>query len=412
MFILTLAWRNLWRNFRRTGIAVGAMTLALVVELLYSGIVVGMVNGMEKDATGYELGDVQIVVEGYPSKPSIYSLIPHDEEIIGELEERGYRATGRLFAGGLAASGELSAGALFVGLDPVRDAATMDLDAAVARGEWLDDADPHGVVVGGGLARVLALEVGDELLVLSQAADGSMANELFEVRGVLLSVAAGMGRAGILMTENTFRELMVLPHGSHRVLVRRPAGVSLSEADEVVRQIVSEQEPGEEGPLEVMTWKEVNPFLAQYMDTAAGAVLILYLIIYLAVGILILNAMLMAVFERIREFGVLKAIGYSPAQVMGMMVAEALMQAAIASVLGVLLAAPGMWYLQVVGIDVGRLSGMAMAGLTMPAVIRGEYTVGTCQVPVLMLYVISFIAVLYPAAKAAWISPVEAMHHQ
>ncbi len=129
-------------------------------------------------------------------------------------------------------------------------------------------------------------------------------------------------------------------------------------------------------------------------------------------GILILNAMLMAVFERIREFGVLKAIGYGPLQVLSMMIAEGMIQAVVATILGFILAAPGMWYLATYGINVGVLGGVQMAGLTMPPVWQAHYTLETVRVPVLMLFFIVFFAVLYPALKAAWIRPVEAIHHQ
>ncbi|MEZ4316397.1 MAG: FtsX-like permease family protein [Myxococcota bacterium] len=409
MIVLKMAWRNVWRNYRRSLVTIAAMTLALFVELLYAGLVTGLVYGMEEDATAYELGDVQIFAKDYPTRPSIYEKVDDPDALLQKLDAGGFPATARLFGGGLAASGELSSGASFVGIDPVRDAATMDLHTAVAEGRWLDDADPRGVVVGRGLARVLDLELGDEVLVLSQAADGSVANDLFEVRGILFSVAAGLDRGGILMTESTFRELMVFPSGAHRIYVRKPREMGLAEAGEAVKALVGTPEGT---PIDVMTWKEVQPMLAQYIDSVAGVVVVLYFIVYLAVGILILNAMLMAVFERIREFGVLKAIGYGPFQVFSMMVAEGLLQAVVATVIGVVLAAPAMYYLQVVGIDVGTLGGMQMAGLTMPAVWNAYYTVQTTQVPVFMLFFIVFFAVLYPAVKAAWISPVEAMHHQ
>jgi putative ABC transport system permease protein len=217
-------------------------------------------------------------------------------------------------------------------------------------------------------------------------------------------VAAGLDRGGVVMVEARFRELFVFPTGAHRIFVRRPAGEGLVEATDRVRALA----PAE---LDVKTWKQIQPMLAQYIDSVAGVVVIIYLIVYLAVGILILNAMLMAVFERIREFGVLKAIGYGPGQVFSMMVAEALVQASVATVLGGLIALPGMVWLQRVGIDVGTLGGLQMAGMTMPAIWKGSYTLATVRVPVVMLFVIAVAAVLWPAAKAAWIQPVEAMRH-
>ncbi len=417
MNVLTLAWRNVWRNSRRTAITIAAMTLALFVELLYSGLVTGLVYGMEEDATAYEMGDVQVFAEGYLTKPSLYDAVPEHEALLAKLDAAGYPAAARLFGGGLAASDELSAGVMFVGIDPVRDAVALDLHLAIAEGQWLDNTDAKGVVVGRGLARTLALELGDEVVVLSQAADGSVANDLFRVRGVLMSVAAGLDRSAILMPESTFRELMVFPGGAHKILVRKPRTVDLDEATSVVAGLVEAQrvEPAiGEGAIaiDVMSWKQVNPFLAQYIDSVAGIIVIIYFIVYVAVAILILNAMLMAVFERIREFGVLKAIGYGPGQVLTMMIAEGMFQAVVATALGLIVAAPFMYYLQVYGINVGMLGGVQMAGMTMPPIWNAHYTLGGIQVPILMLFVIVFFAVLYPALKAAWISPVQAMHHQ
>lgn len=406
MLVLKMAWRNTWRNHRRSAITIAAMTLALVVELLYAGLVSGLVYGMEEDATAYELGDVQVFARGWLTRPSLYDAVDDADALLTKLDAAGYPATPRLFGGGLAASEDLSAGVQLVGIDPARDARAMDLHLAIAEGSWLDPQAPRQVVIGRGLARNLALSLGDELLVLSQAADGSVANELFEVRGILMSVAAGLDRSAVLMTDGAFRELMVFPDGAHKLFVRKSREQALPDAEAAIRALVDDD------ALDVKTWKQVNPWLAQYIDSVEGVIVVIYLIVYVAVGILILNAMLMAVFERIREFGVLKAIGYSPMQVLTMMIAEGMIQACVATALGVAVAAPGMWYLQVHGIDVGRLGGMQMVGMTMPPVWHGNFTLATTRVPVIMLFVIVFCAVIWPALKAARISPVEAMHHQ
>ncbi len=384
MLILKMAWRNVWRNTRRSAITIAAMTLALFMELLYSGLVQGLVIGMTEDATAYELGDVQVFTKGYLTKPSIYDTVPDHERILQQLEAKGYRATERLFGGGLSASGELSSGAMFVGIDPVQDAATLDLHEAIAEGQWLSDDDPKGILVGRGLARTLALEIGDEVVVLSGAADGSVANDLFQVRGILMSVAAGLDRSAILMTESTFRELMALPEGAHKIFVRKPIDTPLPQAKDDVLAVVG---TGDDAPA-VKTWKEVSPFLAQYIDSVSSVVVVMYVIVYLAVGILVLNAMLMAVFERIRELGVLKAIGYSPTQVLSMMLVEGLIQGVVATVLGITLATPVMWYMGTYGVNVGALGGMEMAGMTMPPIWLGRYTPDVLVVPILILFVI------------------------
>jgi len=325
-----MAWRNVWRNHRRSGITIAAMTVALVVELLYSGMVTGLVIGMEEDAISLDTGDIQITTPAYNKKPSLFEVVDDHESLIGQLEAEGFEASPRLFSGGLAAAGDFSAGVSLIGVDPVRDATVLDLHQFVGEGAWLDDTDPLGVVVGKGLARTLDLELGSEVVMLSQAADGSTANELFTVRGILLTVAASTDRSGIFMTESTFRELMVLPDGAHRIIIRRPVGSDLVASGDQIRDLFGLPPAAEQNAVEleakvaaltdpdappmevptyavaVKTWKEINPMLAQYIDSVAGIIVVIYLIMYLAVAILILNAMLMAVYERIREFGVLQ----------------------------------------------------------------------------------------------------------
>ena len=407
--ILKMAWRNVWRNWRRSGITIAAMTLALMAELLYSGLVAGLVVGMEEDATEFDLGDVQIFRTGYLTRPSLYNAVENDEAILQRLADAGYPATGRLFSGGLAASGDQSAGVGFIGLDPQADATALALHKAVAQGHWLDKSDADGVVIGRGLARILGVELESEIVVLSQASDGSIANDLFHVRGILSSVAAGMDRGTILMTDDAFRELMAWPTGVHKIIVKRPPHVGLEEARATIASLAGVTEDGD---LEAKTWRELNPFLAQYLESVSSVIVIVYFIVYVAVAILILNAMLMAVFERIREFGVLKAIGYGPMHVLAMMLVEGLIQAVVATGLGLVFAAPLMAYLAVYGVNVGVLGGIQMAGMTMPPVWYGVYSLEGMLVPIGMLFFIVMIAVMWPAAKAAWISPVQAMRHQ
>jgi ABC-type lipoprotein release transport system permease subunit len=402
--LFRMAWRNVWRNPRRSGVTIAAMALALVMEVLYGGLVDGMIVDMEEDAVGFELGDAQVMAPDYLDRPSLYAVLPDSAALIAALEGEGLSVAPRLQAGGLAAAGEQSAGVMIVGLDPARDAGVLQLHEAVAAGAWLDPAAPGEVVVGRGLARALGLSVGSELVVLSQAADGSVANALFTVRGVLASVGAGVDRSGVLLTEPAFRDLMVLPDGVHKLVLRAAPGTTPEQAAASAQALA----PG----AKVMTWAELNPILAQMLGSVRVTLVVVYLVIYVAVAILILNAMLMAVFERVREFGVLKAIGYGPGQVLLMMLMEGLLQAVVATAIGLAVAAAPAWYLQTHGIDVGALGGVSMVGVTMPPVWRGVFSPVSVQLPVVLLFFIALVAVALPAAKAAWIRPVEAMRHQ
>lgn len=399
-----MAWRNVWRNQRRSIVTIVAMTLALCVEILYSGLVTGYLQGMEDDVLDLEVGDMQVFAGDYLDKPSIYTAIEDPDALLAQLDEMGYPASARLLGGGLAAAGEFSAGVALRGVNVTQDAKVTLIGKTVADGTWLDPADLHGVVVGRRLAKTLEVKPGDELVILSQAADGSLANDLYTVRGVLMGVADATDRTAIFMNAEAFRELMVFPKGAHQIIVRRPDNVELEAATATVKGCV--------GKLNVKTWKELMPVVASMLESTQGLILIVFFIIYVAVGILILNAMLMAVFERIREFGVLKALGMGPLHVVNLILVESAIQTGIAVVAGVTLAIPGMWYIGNVGINVGKLGGMSAMGLAMRPVWYGIYNSGTLSGPLVMLVLIVLLAVLYPAFRAAWIRPVEAMRHQ
>ena len=408
MNLFSMAWRNVWRNRRRSLVTISAMAFALFVELLYAGLIPGMLEGMQEDITDLELGDIQVHSADYLERPSLYTSIPGSDALVAKIEEAGYAASPRLLGGGLAAAGEFSAGVALRGVDVERDARVTQVDDLVADGEWLDPADPNGVVLGKGLARILGVKPGDELVVLTSASDGSMGNDLYTVRGVLHSIASGSDRTTIYVPEAAFRDLFVFPTGAHQLIVALPDDADLATAKETIAGLAA----GMEGDPDVMTWRELMPIVAQMLDSTQGMVYVIFFIVYIAVGILILNAMLMAVFERIREFGVLKAIGVGPTQVLRLILYESSIQVVIAAVVGFTLALPGMWFLSTKGIDAGGMAGMDMMGVAMRPIWYGIYRPDVVAGPLIMLFVVVGMAIVYPALKAAFIRPVKAMTHQ
>ncbi len=403
MNLFKMAWRNLWRNRRRSLVTIGAMSFALLILLLYAGIMEGFMVAMEDDVLDYEVGDLQVFAAGYLDNPSLYCRIDEPETLLAELDAAGYPASARLLAGGLAAVGDLSAGVSLRGVAVAREARVSRVHERLAEGEWLDPSDGQGVVLGRRLAKILEARPGAELVVLSQGADGSIANDLYTVRGVLGTVADATDRNAVFINEDAFRELMVVPEGAHQIVVRRPAEVPLEAAAEQVRGLA----PG----LDVHSWRQLMPTIASMIDSVRSISYIIFFVAYIAVGILILNAMLTAVFERIRELGVLKALGMGPGDVLALIAMETAMQAAIAIAVGVTLSLPGMLYLSRVGIDVGSLGGTSMVGLAMRPIWYGIYNLDSFPGPIIVLLVITFLAALYPALKAALIRPVEAIRH-
>jgi ABC-type lipoprotein release transport system permease subunit len=399
-----MAWRNLWRNRRRSLVTIAAMTLAFASMVVYNGLLEGYMSNMERNIIEIEVGHIQVHAEGYRKRPSLYDKIEMPETILAQLDEAGLVASARLLGPGLAAADESSAGVILRGLNPARDAHVSRIGEHVAAGEWLAHDDPKGVVLGQRLANTLGIEPGAELVVLSQAADGSMANDLFHVRGVLKPITDGTDRAGVFMLDRDFRELMVFPEGAHQLIVRTP---NLEELDAATEKVAAVAEPNE-----VKSWRQLFPTLANMLDTQRGAMAFMFMIVYFAIGIVILNAALMAVYERIREFGVLKAVGMSPMSVFRLILMETVYIVIISLVIGLVVAAPFLYVLATSGIDIGTMAGISIMGVSWDTVWRAEINERTFLGPTITLVFIVFVAVLYPAGKAARLNPIDAIRHQ
>ncbi len=399
-----MAWRNVWRNRRRTLVTIGAMALALFALIQYSGLMRGYMAGMERNILDLETGDVQIFAPGYLDDPSLYTRIETPDELVSRLEQAGFAASARLRAGGLAAGGDTSAGAAFIGLDLVQDQRVSQIHQHVREGVWLDARDRNGVVIGRRLAKTLALGPGDELVLLSQGADGSMANELYTIRGVLKSIGDGIDRTAVFMTAEAFRELMVVPDGAHQLIVRKPEAMDLPAATAQIKTLAPK--------LDVRSWKDLFPTIASMLENSGGVMYVMFIIVYIAIGIVILNAMLMAVFERIKEFGVLKALGVSPGGVWRLIMLESAYETGLAVVVGALAAIPLSRYLATTGIHMESLGGASIAGIAWDPIWRAQIEPSVFSGPIFTLIFIVTLAVIYPALKAALIRPVQAIHHR
>jgi ABC-type lipoprotein release transport system permease subunit len=396
-----MAWRNVWRNRRRSLVTIAAMSFALLVMITWAGLATGYLRDTERAVVGAEVGDLQIFAPGFVEDPALSRRIDDADDRVARLEAAGYGASARLLGGGLAACGARSFGVSLRGVDPARDARVLGLDGRVTEGAWLDAGDADGVVLGAGLARTFAAGPGATVRLRMRDAGGRPAEAMLRVRGVLGPIAEATDGSAVFLLSATFRRLAAVPSGAHQIVVRRPAGLDLDAAAAAVR--------GAEPDLDVRTWRELMPTVATMLEGTAAMLQVMFLVLDLAVAILILNAMLMAVFERVREFGVLKALGTSPLRVFATIAAESAIQTAAAAAVGGLLAIPIAWFLAAHGVNVGSLGGVTVAGVAMQPVWYGVYSADSFVRPVATMAFVVLLAVLYPAFKAAWVRPTTAM---
>ena len=406
MKILSIASRNVFRNWRRTLVTTLAMGFSGFIMTLFAALMAGMLQASERNAVAMNLGDIQIHAEGYRDDPDLYNRIDNTASLVNKLQQAGFHATQRIYGFGLAAAGSTSAGVQMRGVNLKNEATVTQVHKHVMQGQWLADSDPMGIVIGRKLARTLGVRPGDEAIIISQATDGSMANDLYTVRGILKSIGGEVDRAGFFMVERSFRELMVLPKGAHEIAVMRSD--RSSDLESAAAQVAALARG-----YETSNWRQLQPVIARLLDLADAQAIIMILITYVAVAMVILNAMLMSVFERIREFGIMKAIGVTPWQLMALVYAETMVQVVIASIISLVSGWSAAYYFQNNGIDLSAIaSSISFGGVAIDPIWNAHVTADVLALPIVFLFIIAAAAVIYPAIKAAVIHPVKAIHYR
>ncbi len=396
-------WRNLWRNGRRTLITLAAVTLSTAILIASYGLMDGLMNHAVSNATNLVVGEVQVHAPGYLADHSIYKALTDPELIYKAAQKKDIPAALRRYGYGLVAAGTKSAGARFWGVEPALELATFDLAQHLEQGRFLTETPNRGVVLGQKLARSLRAQIGSEIVVVVQAADGSLGNDLYTVKGILKSAGDNIDRNAALIHAVDFEELFVSGERIHEVALNS-RGISPLE---LLRALVSTAAPEEE----VKSWRQLLPEVSDMVNLFDAFIWIFGLIFLLAAGMGVMNTMLMATYERIREFGILKALGATPWRIITDVAAEALVLAAMGTILGTILGLAGSYYLQEVGLDLSIFAGSySVGGVAFDPVWRATISPKIVYIPVVLMMIIGLLASLYPAALAARLDPVRAIH--
>jgi len=382
------------------------MAFACSIMIIYSGLMEGMVIGSERQAVIINHGDIQIHAKNYRDDPDIYKTIKDSNSLLEQIHSKGFYATPRYYAFGLVASDESSSGIRLSGIDLNYEKQVTEIHKHIISGTWLDENAPYGVVIGKKLARLLSVNIGSELVYIGQSADGYMANEIFKVRGILKSVSASIDSSSVFISNQNLIDLLALSKDAHEIaIMRADRNTDLQLATQQIADLTPENE--------TLNWRQLLPVIARFLDTADIQTMIMLIFTYIAVATVVLNAMLMSVFERIHEFGIMKAIGVSPWQAVKLIYVETLIQTTIACVLGLIF---GLWismYFQSHGLDMSAISGdISFAGIALDPIWYAHISPKILINPVIFLFLIAVFAVIYPAIKIARIKAVDAIHYQ
>ena len=405
MKLVKMSWRNLWRNSTRTNVTITAVALCIAILIIFQSLIIGLIGKAVYNTTNLVVGEVQIHAVGYLDDRSIYKSLKNVEEIRAVAKENNIGMVERSYGFGLISSGTKSAGTQFWGIDPESELKYFDFANHIDEGNFLTKTSLKKVVLGNKLARSLAAELGTELVIFVQGADGSLGNELFYVTGILGNVADNIDRGAAIILRDDFDILFSTNNLIHEIALNSKGKL---EAEEI-QKLMSAKAAG----VAVETWKELMPTIAIMTEKMSVFMLTMFSLIFtIAASLGVMNTLVMSTYDRMKEFGIIRAIGATPWLIIRQVSLEAILLTILASIIGTVIGLSIAIYLQVYGIDISGKGNLAIGGIVFDPIWRANVSLKSVFLPVVLMMLTSIVASIYPASIAARIKPVEAINYK
>jgi ABC-type lipoprotein release transport system permease subunit len=403
---LRLAWRNIWRHKRRTIIIVLAMSTTLAMMMWYDGLMNGFTDTIYGNAVKVLGGNIQVHAEGYRAQASSTPLLPlADPQAVikaAELNPSTLGATQRINTGGLVTSREGAFGVGITGVEPEKELTVNIIGQYVKAGRNLTSADTDSLLIGKGLADGMSVQIGDRITLVGRSQHQQMRQRTMTIVGIYDLGMPDIEKQTVYISLGEAQALFDLPGQSTEVAIYLQR---LGQEANVINGIKS----GLHG-YEIETFQANYPDLASAINSKNGVMDIFSIIIIAVAGIGILNLLLMAVYERTREIGVLGAMGLKPMQIALMFVLEGFMIGLVGAAAGVILGLAINGLLMQNGMDFGSMQSAASYMALIKDKVYPTWGIEKLPLRASLVVLISALAAVLPAIEAGRREPAEALH--
>ncbi|HNQ95257.1 MAG TPA: ABC transporter permease [Anaerolineales bacterium] len=396
-----LAYRNIGRNKTRSLLSSLAVAGGMALLLLMVSVMEGEMRGALANTIRLQSGHLQIRPVSYEEgKISLKwdDLIAEPEAVAQTIKTlpEVITATPRLIASGILSLKNESKGVQIIGIDPTSDA-NLPFREGLLTGEFIHPDDREGIMIGNTLAEKLKLAVGDGVNLLVNTSNGDVDEQSFTVRGIFTTRTPGFDELNVLMPISKAQAFTATENHASTIFVLLQKN---EQAEPVARAIQSSL-------YKALTWQDQNEFIVQFEDYAGAFMIVLYLIVLGITATVVTNTLVMAVFERTREIGILAAIGMKGRGIMAQFLAEAALLATGGVIGGLIIGGAMVAYFTINGIYIGDYG---ITGALFEDRIYAHLTFENTIVLGIVTYIITLAASLYPAILAARMEPVEALH--
>ena len=400
--LLQLAWRNLWRNHRRTIVMLSAISVGVWAMIFMTALTRGMVDQMIVDGVKALPGHVQMHNPDYLDDPSINNRIPiPDDELRQKFNDAAIVAwASRVKVPAVITSERDSRGVTLLGIDPEAERDLMIVDYEQVDGRFLEDESDKGIVIGRKLAETLETEIGKRVVIMSQNPDNDIADRGFRVVGLYSASTGAVEEAYVFAGKATVQKMLGIEGETSEVVF---FGTDYRDVDPLYEAVVA----AVDNTVVVNRWYDVDTYLGTMMNVMDGFVLVWVVVIFLALSFGLVNTLLMAVFERVREIGLMLALGMKPASILGQIIIESMLLLALGLAIGDLLSWATIAPLED-GIDISFVGeGMEMFGAA--SVLYPKLQMNDIVLANVVVLLLGFLASLSPAWRASRYEPVEAL---
>lgn len=396
-----LAFRNIGRNKTRSLLSALAVAVGMALLLLMAAVLEGEMRGSMQNSIRLQSGHLQIRAASYDeNKISLKweDLIENPEQVIEKVKSlpQVTVATPRLIASAILTIGDESKGVQILGIDPESEA-NQPFRNGVIDGQFLQMEDREGILVGQPLAEKLGVQVNDKVNLLMTTSNGDVDEQLFTVRGIYSTHIPSYDENTVFMPLAKAQAFTATENHASTIFVMLQ---NQEQAEPVAQALTSSS-------LKVLTWRDQNALITQFEDFAGVFMIMFYLVVLGITATVVTNTLVMAVFERTREIGILAAIGMKGRGIMAQFLAEAALLATGGVIGGLLIGGALVAYFTVYGVYIGDYG---VTGLLFEDHIYAQLTLENTITLTIITYIITLIASLYPARLAARLEPVEALH--
>jgi len=401
-----IAWRNLGRNKKRTALAFLAITVAQFAFLATDGLMRGYSDNIRLAITGPMVGHVQAHDLNWRQERALDLTIDDVDKIVSEVQSDPDvgNVSARIYAPVLVAPKQDAFIAIVIGLSIDVESSPYGILSGLKQ-----SVEKGKVLIGYRLAKKINAEPGQEIAVVGQAADGSLANDLYIVQDIIRCPADIVNQSGIVMSLQDAQQLFVMPNQANEIVIRaKTSGKSREISNRLSQKPLFAN-------IEVLAWQEIVPELVLILKMSDYVGYFALIIVFIAAVTGIANTLMMSTFERMHEFGMLIALGTRPMRIVRMIICEAIFIGIIGVAIGTVLGYGFVIGTAERGIDMaswggeGQVEEMAYQGLNLPLHIRPRLEPIDTLIGLVAVIVTSLVASVWPAWITGRLEPIEAM---